>query len=230
MNGRKPKNLLTLLNKYFDDADLRELAATLGVDYQNLIGESKRARLLSLIQHAERHNMSDELVALVIEERPFLRQELGGLVETEEPTRRQAAGESFWERMSFGTKVTIVSIIVTIISIIIALIGFFPEVIFGNPATVFPTSVNKILLQVQVNSAVDQLPIANATVRLDVAGQLFSPQRTDSNGRAVFDLPVGISSDLARLTVEFTGFEIETQNITLESEPMLFEFQLRPLP
>ncbi len=139
--------------------------------------------------------------------------------------RQQFTRESFWGQKSFGTKVTIVSILVTIVSIIISLMLFD-----GNSTAVTPTPVDKFLLQVQVNSAVDQSPIDNATVRLAVARQIISPEQTDSNGLAVFELPVEMIKEVAQLTVEQTGYESKDQNITLDSGLRSIEFQLRPLP
>jgi hypothetical protein len=90
-----------------------------------------------------------------------------------------------------------------------------------------PTPADTFLLQVQVNSRVDQSPIVNAIVRLDVAGQLFSPEQTDSNGFAVFELPADVSGDPASLTVEGAGFTTRTLNLILEPELSPLEFQIQ---
>lgn len=200
MNGRTPPNLLPLLDKYFNTTDLRELASTLGIAYENLVGDSKKGRMISLIEYAEQHQKVDVLLALVVEKRPFLRGKLA-----------RSAVTNGWRKVLW--------FMVFIVVVIIA-IKFWPE----------PSPNDEILLQVQVNSGVDRSPIANATVRLDIAGQLFSPQRTDLNGRAVFELPDNLGGELIQLTVEDTGFGAQTQKITLESEAMLLEFQLAPLP
>ncbi|MCP4417912.1 MAG: hypothetical protein GY805_14905, partial [Chloroflexi bacterium] len=67
--------------EYYNDLELRELTHDLGIDYQNLSGETKRARLLSLIQYTKRHNKSDELLELVIQKRSFLRHQVLGLAD-----------------------------------------------------------------------------------------------------------------------------------------------------
>ncbi len=251
MNGRTPKNLLFLLNKHFNTTDLRELAPMLGIAYENLAGDTKKGRMISLIEHAEQHQKVDDLLALVVEKRPFFQGMLGtpaiddsrseennasevrqAVLEAEgNIMRQQIVSESFWGRKSFGTKVAIISTIVTIISIIVALIGFYLQIWpIGVSVTATPTSAETILLQVQVNSAVDQSSISNATVRLDIAGQLFSPEYTDSNGRAVFELPVEMIKEIVHLTVEQAGYESKDQNVTLDSGLRSIEFQLRPLP
>jgi hypothetical protein len=76
MNGPTPKNLHRILDDHFDIVALRELAHEMGTDYDNLVGENKRARFLSLIQFAEHRNRLDELLSLVVERRPFLQEKL----------------------------------------------------------------------------------------------------------------------------------------------------------
>lgn len=192
-------------------SELRQLAFTLDIDDENLEGNTKRDFILSLISHAQRHALLNEL---------------DRLVEEETSVQRQLTRKSFWERMSFGTKVTIMSIIVTIVGIVVTLVGFFPETLGITPQAT-PAQTDRILLQVQVNSVEDLSAVANAKVTLNVAEQIFAPQRTDSNGRAVFDLPANISGTLVGITVE-TSSQVETQNITVDFGIRAVEFQIRP--
>jgi hypothetical protein len=225
MNGRTPQQLQSLLENHFNMSELRQLAFALDIDHEDLEGNTKPVFILSLISYAQRHGLIEALDELAekgesVQQQPAI-----------QSVRQQSAPESFWGRKSFGTKIAIVSTIVTLISIILALVGFFPEALpNGNSATVAPPSADKILLQVQVNSAADQSSIDNATVRLVVAGQIFSPEQTDSNGLAVFELPVEMIKEVVNITVEQTGYESKDQNITLDSGLRPIEFQLRPLP
>lgn len=218
MNGRTPHNLLRILDKHFDTVALRELAYEMGADYENLVGENKRARFLSLIQYAEQRDRIDELLQFVVERRPFLRKEL--------KSSAVFASKSIWGRMSLGTKVTIMSIIVTIIGIVVTLATFFPETLGITPKAT-STPANRILLQIQVNSVEDLSAVANAKVTLNVAEQIFAPQRTDSNGRAVFAFSTEMAGKVAHITVEANS-QIETQNITIDVEMRAVEFQIRP--
>lgn len=211
MNGRTPQQLHDLLDKHFNMSELRQLAFTLGIDHENLEGNTKRDFILSLISHAQRHALLDALDALV---------------EKEAWVQRPFTQRSLWERMSFGTKVTIVSIFVTVVGIVVTLVGFFPETL-GITTKTTPTRTDKILLQVQVNSIEDLSAVANVKVTLSVAEQIFAPQRTDSNGRAVFDLPANAVGTLVGITVE-TGSQVETQNITVDYGMRAVEFQVRP--
>ncbi len=211
MNGRTPQQLQDLLDKHFNMSELRQLAFSLGIDHENLEGNTKRDFILSLISHAQRHALLNELDTLV---------------EKETSGQRQLTRKSFWGRLNFGTKVTIVSIIVTIIGTVVTLVGFFPETLGITPHAT-PTLANRILLQVQVNSVEDLSDVANAKVTLNVAEQIFAPQRTDSNGRAVFDLPSNIAGTLVGITVE-TSSQVETQNISVDFGMRAVEFQIRP--
>jgi hypothetical protein len=207
MNGRTPQNLLKILDKHFDSVALRELAREMGTNYENLVGDTKRGRFLSLIEHAEQHNQVDRLLELVVEKRPFLRQELG-LVQM--------------KKISVET-IKWVALVLGLIAAIITIIQFWPPPDPPAPAD----SQDRILLQVQVSNSENQLAIANARVSLDVANQLFSPQQTDSTGRAVFELPATVAKDIARITVEVNG-QVQTQTITVDFGMRAVEFQIRP--
>lgn len=52
--------------------ELKELCFELGIDYDALAGDSKPAKARELVQHARRHGISAQLVALIMAERPHL--------------------------------------------------------------------------------------------------------------------------------------------------------------
>lgn len=66
-NGR---DYLRLLNVYLTDDDVRELAFRFQVDYDGLVGESGRGRLLSLVQEMERAGRLYQLEQAVRKLRP----------------------------------------------------------------------------------------------------------------------------------------------------------------
>lgn len=59
-----------ILDRFFDESELRMLAQELNVDYENLRGETRRARALSLAQICNRFGRLQELIDLVRKHRP----------------------------------------------------------------------------------------------------------------------------------------------------------------
>lgn len=67
--------LLTLrdnLNTYFSVSELRSLCFDLGIDYENLAGDSKNVKVMELVQMMQRHGRLPELVDLVRQQRPHV--------------------------------------------------------------------------------------------------------------------------------------------------------------
>ncbi|HEX6385059.1 MAG TPA: hypothetical protein VF177_10345 [Anaerolineae bacterium] len=59
------------LNQHFNLDELRELAFDLGIDYENVEGTSKRAKIRELVLYFNRQHMLDELIKTVKERRPW---------------------------------------------------------------------------------------------------------------------------------------------------------------
>lgn len=53
--------LRDFIDRYFDDNELRDLCFDLGIDYQNLSGDNKSAKIRELIMHCERYGRYQEL-------------------------------------------------------------------------------------------------------------------------------------------------------------------------
>ena len=69
--GEKPlQELHTLIEECFNLEGLNSLAFRLGIDYENISGETKKQRVLSLIDYCNDRGLLQELVALCIELRP----------------------------------------------------------------------------------------------------------------------------------------------------------------
>lgn len=64
--------LLQLLDQYFNENDLLELMFELGVDEENIAGDTKRAKMRELIQWAQLRANVPRLVKVMKEKRPFL--------------------------------------------------------------------------------------------------------------------------------------------------------------
>lgn len=200
MNGRTPPNFLNILDEHFNNADLRELAREIGTDYENLAGDTRRGRILSLIEYVEQRKQVDELWALVVAKRPFLHQE----------------GEA--------KKMTKISIeIIKWASVILGLIA----AVITIALWLSDKNDDQILLTVQVNSSEDQLAILNAKVTVELPNELISPERTDENGRAVFYLEPETNGSLARVTVEHNS-QVKTQNVLVKVGMGGVEFQIEP--
>jgi hypothetical protein len=68
----EPTELHEALSRYFSAGELRTLCFDLNIEYEDLAGEGKSAKALSLVQYTQRHNRYDDLVAYVQRERPHL--------------------------------------------------------------------------------------------------------------------------------------------------------------
>jgi hypothetical protein len=64
------RQLRDALNQFFDEAELRNLCFDLGIEYESLGGDSKRARVLELVQYCERHGRTDDLINYIQRARP----------------------------------------------------------------------------------------------------------------------------------------------------------------
>lgn len=67
-------SLLTLrdnLNTYFSLSEIRTLCFDLGIDYEDLGGDSKNDKVMNLVQFMQRHGRLQELEDLVRQERPY---------------------------------------------------------------------------------------------------------------------------------------------------------------
>ncbi|HUM71624.1 MAG TPA: P-loop NTPase fold protein, partial [Chloroflexota bacterium] len=67
-----PQQLRDALTDYFNTDELRDLCFTLGIDYENLGGDSKSEKVLELIQYCERHGRTDDLINTIQRARPNL--------------------------------------------------------------------------------------------------------------------------------------------------------------
>ena len=76
------QQLLDLLDARLDRAELRELAYDVGLDLDNLEGNTKREDLLSLLMYHDQRQTLDQLVAIIAQRRP----DLGLANTTVEPT------------------------------------------------------------------------------------------------------------------------------------------------
>lgn len=206
MNGRTSQDLLNVLDKHFNNADLRELARDIGTNYENLAGDTKRGRILSLIEFVEHREKGDELWKMVMEKRPFLQKE-------GEPVQMK--------KFSIDT-IKWIALVLGVIAAVITIIQLWQSI--GGEKD---PEQGRILLQVQVNNSENQQAVANATVFLDVANQLFPQQRTDGNGRAVFELSTALVGDLASITVQVNE-QVQKQTITVDLDMRPVEFQMRP--
>lgn len=54
--------LRSLMSKYFSKGEVRTLAFDLGIDYDELAGETKSEKIVSLVQYAQTHNKLEALL------------------------------------------------------------------------------------------------------------------------------------------------------------------------
>jgi len=69
-NLRDPVQLKEALASSFNIAELHALCFEVGIPYEDLAGEGRSAKALSLVEHAQRHGIYKRLVSAVIHARP----------------------------------------------------------------------------------------------------------------------------------------------------------------
>jgi len=65
-------HLLHVLDRFFDAGEIEEMAFRLGIDVDNLRGETKNEKARALIAYLERRKLTDDLIDLIRSERPNL--------------------------------------------------------------------------------------------------------------------------------------------------------------
>ncbi len=80
---RHRNKLFDALREHFNASDVRELAYKLrnNISYDNLSGMTLNEKMISLIEYSEKTRQYRDLVEMVIEQRPFLRDELTPIIE-----------------------------------------------------------------------------------------------------------------------------------------------------
>lgn len=63
------RQLRKIIDEHFNESELKDLAFELGIEYDNLEGRTKSNRVISLVEYARRHGLTDKLIGLVEEER-----------------------------------------------------------------------------------------------------------------------------------------------------------------
>lgn len=58
------------LNKYFDVGEVKTLCFELGIDYEELVGETSRGKNRELVKYCARHQLLEELQAACRQARP----------------------------------------------------------------------------------------------------------------------------------------------------------------
>lgn len=70
-NGQSVMSTLRrLCSQYFDDSELRDLCFDLEIEYENLPGDNKLAKVRELLRYSTRHHKLPELIKLFVKSRP----------------------------------------------------------------------------------------------------------------------------------------------------------------
>lgn len=75
-----PPKLAIIISTYFDDNEIQDICFQLDVDYEDLAGQTKSAKVRNLIQHMERRNRLDELIIKVQQLRPNIEINIGNVL------------------------------------------------------------------------------------------------------------------------------------------------------
>ncbi len=119
--------LRRLLSKRFNQEEMQNLCQDLRVDYDDLPGEGKIAKIRELIAHLERRNRLDDLITCVKVNRPDLERELQSIEQPSVKTidRAIAALTQFPKRL-------FIVLTVILVGFIVMLPTFFPTY-FNDP-------------------------------------------------------------------------------------------------
>lgn len=97
----------------------------------------------------------------------------------------------------------------------ILLIGVFARFLFLGQ------SQDEFIFQVRVQNQADAAPIANAQITLDIKGEdVPRIEYTDTNGTAIFSIPVDLAGSLTNLTVIADGHQIKNQVTQVKSDQL----------
>lgn len=214
MNGRTSQQLFALLHDQFNLSELRQLAFELKINHENLPGDTRRDFARSLVEHAERHGLTNALNQLVDRELAARKEkaaQTSAHIQTNEAQQENGL-------LVYWPVFLVVGVLVIVVTLLL-----WPK---NEPVSEATPSGETILLQVQVVSSEDQKPLSNVAVSLDYADSLFPVERTDSTGKAVFLLPAEAEGQIVRITVE--ADPPETQNVTVNAQMQVVMFQIRP--
>ncbi len=75
----KAQALYPLLNQYFSLTDLEDLSFQLGIDWDDLRGDTKGGKARALLLHCDRHDLLPNLVGRMRAARPNLKNQLSAL-------------------------------------------------------------------------------------------------------------------------------------------------------
>lgn len=214
--------LIDFIEKYYSNAEFRELCLHLGIDYDSLDADGKRGKARELILYTDRHQKKNKLVSQIKKDRPFF--DLPS--EVDNSTSQSHQVDNFNSRLA----ILIGAGIAVIILLAIGYIIFREGLITTNVPTPTSPANSTFIYQVRVQDKASLDPIANVAVTLDLPGTLPEPTLTDSNGLAVFTLGTQFNGRNALLHVDKDGYEGWNQNITLSADERPYDVRITSVP
>ncbi|HFE66531.1 MAG TPA: hypothetical protein ENJ93_04630 [Chloroflexi bacterium] len=214
MNGRTKTQLAEFLAQHFSESELVLFASSLGVDYENLEGRSKKAKAFDLVAYMDRRGQTAALLKQIELERPHLSSQINEIWEMSSNNRPQKYQPSFSK-----TSTWLVGVGGIALFLLLAFVGWrwFVDGLGGEPTAV----PDEITYQVKIQDVVSGMPVQQATVALTTSdGSAPDTQITDTNGIAVFHLPISQADSEAMVSVQKNGYRYFTQFITLKSEQL----------
>ncbi len=207
--------LYEILVRYFNMGELRVLSFSLDVDFDILSGNQKSEKALELITYLERRKRLPELSNKIEQERPELAEELRNIrKEMKSLRQKQTRQRQTWYVAG--------SVLLAIAIILIVALWQQQDA---------PDSAGNFIYQVRIRDNVTNSAVENARVTLGLGGDVILPaQYTDVGGLAVFSIKTEYANDLARLSVEKTGYRTDTHSVNIIPERLPQEIHLQPVP
>ena len=213
MNGRTKTKLANLLARRFSMSELESLVFSLDdVDFENLEGKTKKAKVEALVAYMERRGRTNELLKQIEVERSDLAIEIAKL--------RKGNSKSQVNTIRKRPEWIIILGAVLLI-LILAFVGWKK---WGQGE--LSVSQERFLFQVRILDDVTNTGVENAKVTLDLPGTVPISTFTDSTGLGVFEIEPQYSEKLVGLHVVKPGYENWDQNIKLEKEQRPYEVRL----
>lgn len=198
IDGRDQIKLADLLNLRLDDNELDELAVVLNMD-GHLGDGTRKAKALRLVQYMNRRQAIDTLCGEIKQHRPDLAEAIEQLNFKPKPRRRR-----------FGP-VAIGVVLVCLLGLL-GLLSLF----WGNDWR--RDGAETFLYHVQVQDGDTAVAIERATVLLMVAQNVPQQELSDTHGSVIFVLNKSLQNEVARITVQKSGYAPVEEWVNLQPD------------
>jgi hypothetical protein len=239
--------LRDILEKYFNDSELRDLCFELQIDYENLPGNGKASKARELILFCERQGRTRDLAEACCRLRQIACNDLRTILALDQPGSgapdvsqpalppiQSIPVTDPQQQLPNGRKTQVPPTVIigglcVVIVIAIAIAGFttgLPRLSgFGVPTT--PSSIS---YPIRVQALATGDPISNAKVTIEVPDLAPIDEYTDSNGFTRVMLDSSRVGKRGKIIIEAVGYQRYIQEIDLVQSVLPDTIRMSPTP